>query len=441
MHAPDTQRGAPPGRTSAAAWLRAGWQGISAAADTRAGRWNDLLLAWLGLVFLATLATMLLVGDETRHYRIYYLLGAAPLLLLVLPRLAYWRELLRSPPFVAWGLLVLYLTLHGILVGGVGWEARYDTLRYGLLALSFVFGVVVVSRRYPGFPGLLVGGVVLAGGLSGGLYALEHLLAWGGSGRLPALGFWDGGGYLDNPNRLAAVYAPLALMGLALAIRGSRSRLQTALWLGLALGSLAAVLLTQSRGALLGTVVAAGFFLAMERYWKTLAIPLGGMLLFVGAVEVDLLPIRDFTDRINSVEKRFGIWQSTLARIGQAPVWGEGWATSHSVYVEAYGRSWIHPHNTLLTVALQAGLVGALLFLAVVGRWLWDGYRLWGAHYSAAAGLTVLVYWLVHSLVENRFGLGGVNREWIYLLLPVALLAEAALRSGSTPAARGEGAP
>ncbi len=438
MHAPGEQRGVPAAVTALAARLRTGRRAISATAEMPAGRWNDFLLAWLGLVFLVTLATIPLVGDETRHYRTYYLLGAAPLLLLVLPRPAYWRELLRSPPFAGFGLLVLYLTLHGLLVGDVGWEARYDTLRYGLLALSFVFGVVVVSRRYPSFPGLLVGGLVLAGGLSGGLYALEHLLEWGGSGRLPALRFSDG--YIDNPNRIAAVYAPLALMGLVLAFRGSSARLETALWLGLATGSLAAVLLTQSRGGLLGMAVAAGLFLAMERHWRTLTITLGGLLLFVLAVEVDLLPIREFTERIGSIEKRLGIWQSTLARIGQAPLWGEGWATSHSVYVEAYGRSWIHPHNTLLTVALQAGLAGALLYLVVVGKWLWDGCRLWRRHWSAAVGVTVLAYWLVHSLVENRLGLGGVNREWIYLLLPVALLAEAALRSGALSGSREEGA-
>ncbi len=413
-----------------AAWLRDRWLGVPTAGDQPISRLNDLLLAWLGLVFVVTLATLPLVAEEALHYRAYYLLGAAPLLLLVLTRPAYWRQLTRSVAFLGLLALIVYLVGNGLLVGDVTLKARYDVLRYGILALSFVFGVVVVSRRYPGFPWLLMAGLALAGGITGAFYAGEHLWEWGGHGGLPRLRFHEG--YIDNPNRIAVVYAPLALMGAVLALKGRSSWTVTALWLCASLGSLAVVVLAQTRGALVGLVVAGAAFLVLERRWKVLLGLVLTALLFVVAVET-VLPIRDFTSRVWAIESRLLIWQSVLDRIAEAPIWGEGWGTGNQVYVEARDRWWPHTHSSYLEVTMQAGLVGAIVLVAAIASWLWAGYRRRLDEPWAVFGLVGLVYWLVHSLVASRISLDGVHREWIYLLLPVAFIVVGELRARHEP--------
>ncbi len=64
---------------------------------------------------------------------------------------------------------------------------------------------------------------------------------------------------------------------------------------------------------------------------------------------------------------RFEIWQAAAARISERPIFGHG---DQRMTVSVPGAINIHPHNSLLQIALQWGLVGMTLFFGLVG-WLW----------------------------------------------------------------------
>ena len=142
----------------------------------------------------------------------------------------------------------------------------------------------------------------------------------------------------------------------------------------------------------------------------------------VAVVESGVLPMRAFSERISSVVTRYDIWLVTLERIQEVPWLGEGWASSDIIYVEQYGRSWIHPHNTYLKVALQTGVLGLIAFLGCLYVWLRAGLRQAEHDWLARTGVAVLAAWLVNGLVETRLSMAGVNREWLYFLLPLALI-------------------
>ncbi len=389
-------------------------------------RWEVLLPRYLALVYIAFFATFFWVDDATQHYRVYYLLGVVPGLVYLLSR-AEWRHARAARSWLAFVALVAVITLSGLLTPDVTLEARYDAVRYAVLALTLVISLCAVARRVPGFPEALLIAILV----SASAYALSLLYELV---QVHGVAIWDqrlslDAGYFDNPNRIASVYAAVATLGLALGVRAGQARWLTALGLGaLLLGGLL-VLLTQSRGGLLALAAGVTVLLALERRWYLLGGLLGAGVAAVAVVESGVLPMRAFSERISSIVKRYDIWLVTLERIQQVPWLGEGWASSSAIYVEQYGRSWIHPHSTYLKVALQTGVLGLIAFLGCLYVWLRAGLRQAKADWLARAGVAALAAWLVHGLVETRLAMAGVHREWLYFLLPLALIVISELRA------------
>jgi O-antigen ligase len=64
---------------------------------------------------------------------------------------------------------------------------------------------------------------------------------------------------------------------------------------------------------------------------------------------------------------RLEIWQATIATIGDKPIFGHG---DQRLYASIPRFQTIHPHNSILQIALYWGLAGTVLFFGLVG-WLW----------------------------------------------------------------------
>lgn len=392
-------------------------------------RWDALLSRYLACVYIVFFVTFFWVDDATQHYRVYYLLGVVPGLIYLFSR-DEWRYVYVARSWLAFAVFVAIITLSGLVTPDITSEDRYDVVRHAVLALTFVISLVAVARRVPWFSEALLVAILL----SASAYAVSLLYElvqahgfaiWSQRLRLEA-------GYFDNPNRIASVYYAVAILGLVLGGRSKQSRWLAALgFCALLLGSLL-VLLTQSRGGLLALAAGITVVLALERRWYLLGALLGVGGAAVAVVESGVLSMRAFSERSSSVVVRYEIWLVALERIQQAPLLGEGWASSHAIYVEQRDRSWIHPHNTYLTVALKTGVLGLIAFLGCLYVWLREGVRQVRYCWVARAGVAVLFAWLVNGLVETRISMAGVHREWLYFFLPLALIVIAELHARMT---------
>ncbi|MCA9973664.1 MAG: O-antigen ligase family protein [Anaerolineales bacterium] len=135
-------------------------------------------------------------------------------------------------------------------------------------------------------------------------------------------------------------------------------------WLSLGIfGALAlALVLTFSRGAMVGLVAGLGF-VALLRYRRLIPYMLGGALLLL------LLPIAQeyilrFVEGIQgqdlATQMRFGEYKDALILIGRFPIFGVGFAGTPDIDI------YLGVANVYLTIAQLMGLVGLGIFLAVM---------------------------------------------------------------------------
>lgn len=166
-----------------------------------------------------------------------------------------------------------------------------------------------------------------------------------------------------NPNILAmlASVSVLIALGLYAATRGK-------IWHYPLLGLLGLItlLLTQSRGALIGTIL--GVFLIFLFYRKK------KILFFIAAGLLLALLIPGSVDRLAATftphadELRKSVWQSSLQMIHDRPLFGFGPQTFQESY-QSYKlpsdyANLIHPHNVFLRNAIEWGLPFAVIFLS-----------------------------------------------------------------------------
>ncbi|MFL5732904.1 MAG: O-antigen ligase family protein, partial [Chloroflexia bacterium] len=136
-------------------------------------------------------------------------------------------------------------------------------------------------------------------------------------------------------------------------------------WLlaGILLADLAALVLTQSRSALLG-VLAAGVFVATMRYRRLWGWGLAGVVLIValglGSNYFDRLAVGlRFEDQANLM--RLAEYSNALTIIGRYPAFGVGFGTAGQLDLTT-GVSSLY-----LTIAERTGLPGLAIFLVTMG--------------------------------------------------------------------------
>ena len=188
---------------------------------------------------------------------------------------------------------------------------------------------------------------------------------------------WDAGAYkrmLARYPRLKKVpvslYKPLILIVLGLV--------------------LLALLLTQSRGAWLGTAV--GIFAVLV--WKDkrflIAIPVGIAFLFVVISRTGDGTLGGFIAFLDqgqdsSIPSRLQIWAKVIHLIRGFPLTGIGLDALGQVYpvyfnsflFPEYSSTLFHAHNTLLSVALEMGLPALILYVALLTSFTLMAKRAW----------------------------------------------------------------
>ena len=256
-------------------------------------------------------------------------------------------------------------------------------------------------------------------------------------------------GTYQHPNALALYLLRAAAFTLAfLALAPSPRR---AYWLlGAAPLMVAALVLTFSRGALLGLgvgVILLGLAIGLRRAATgLLALALVGVTLLVLAA-TGLTVIREGG---GSLGLRQMIWGSTLAMLRDHPAFGVGLDQFLTQYAPRYvnpaawgERYTSHPHNLFLDFWARLGIMGlawiawtlSSLGLAVARAWrtTTDESRrlLIAAAIACAAGLT-------HGLVDNFYFLIDLAFVWWFLLALVNIAAEEGLAAQEIAAATPE---
>ena len=244
-------------------------------------------------------------------------------------------------------------------------------------------------------------------------------------------GTWNTGiritSFTKNPNSLAKFLLPFIPVACILAI-DSKKLLTKNYYFAVTLAMIIALIVTQSRGAWGALIVSLVLIAYLMRSIKSalwICIPLfAGLAILPGnAAIARIKTIFDWTLLSNA--ERLHIWDAALKMIKNNPLIGIGLNhyelhypsyKSPSGYFETFG----HAHNTFINIAVETGLLGAILFMAFLLIIL---YRIFKENNldNYAGGISIglgigTISTLFYGLVEYNF-----NNELQILLFFVLL--------------------
>lgn len=360
------------------------------------GRGADRLAGWLAPAF--AFAVPISVSADS------ILLGAILLLVLLGGRWPEKLDRLRGNPPALAALAIFLLLLVGLLWSEAPWQERLSYFgRYsdlgGIALLLPVFADADVRRRTLG--------AFLAAMLLTTLLSFALRLGW-----IPAGGIWQGGPDSPTPFRssiaqgLMMAYAAFAAMALAADGRGDLSRWGLRLLAGAALFDLLFLVPGRTGYVVAGVLAVYGGALWLGARGAALAV-LGAAILFGTAyllsptfhirfdqAFVEAEQASPESPAQTSVGLRLEYWRNTMTLIAEAPLAGHGTGSFASAYarlVEGTGmEASRNPHNDLLHMAAQLGLIGvALLLIFYAVTWHWAGRLPSPADRAMARGLVL----------------------------------------------------
>jgi putative inorganic carbon (HCO3(-)) transporter len=250
--------------------------------------------------------------------------------------------------------------------------------------------------------------------------------------------FWRPAGL--GPNSVAGGLVMLLPLAVGFALGGRRRWLRIAC----ALASLFAgsvLVLTQSRGALVGLALAVLVMFILWNRWFLLAIPaaIAGGIAALGVLGVEWLSeimlSSTAASAAASLEGRLEIWTRALYMIQDFPITGVGLGMFDHIMDLLYPLLMVapetdiyHPHNMFLSQAVSSGLPGLIGFLALIFLLFAMAAQSIGLSqreeaWPLAMGLLgALVAYLVHGIFDSPTSfIRAAAMLWILFGLQVAL--------------------
>ena len=124
------------------------------------------------------------------------------------------------------------------------------------------------------------------------------------------------------------------------------------------------------------------------------------------------------TDERNSSGERIEFWKKSMKFVREAPFIGHGTGSIHSLFVKstvgqtgAAASATTNPHNQTFAVAIQIGLVGAIVLWAM---WVAHLFLFRGSGLAEWVGLVVVVQNIVGSLFNSH--LFDFLQGWVYVI-------------------------
>lgn len=204
-------------------------------------------------------------------------------------------------------------------------------------------------------------------------------------------------GPFPYPNALALFAVPAAALCAFLAINHHKHLLRPHLaWLGFGSGILAAVL-AKSDGGLIALGAAAFIALMLRKTLRRPALAVAVLALIVAlsipttrAIVTDQIFFREWSGKVRLV-----IWKETRAMLTDHPIFGAGLGGYRDGITPYHAATWMeifqYPHNILLNLWSETGLIGTAAFAWILWRWWKRG---------GTMALPVMAAILVHGLVD-----------------------------------------
>ncbi len=402
---------------------------VAGAAVALGGLAAVLMLRRLELGFFAVIAVVALLPFATLPFDIGltptfldFALGAAVLVWLLGIVSGRQRELVTAPvamPLLLFIIVAIFAFIFGLANGPLT-PTLLRKFAELLISLGFVLVIIDYCRTWPRLE-RLVKFLLLMGGAAAALAIALWLLpdatandALNALGRLGYPGGWVIRYIEENPalseRAIGTSVDPNSLGGLLLMIGAligpqvvtKRPIFRRPLVLLIAGLVVVALVLTFSRGAMLGLAAGLGF-VALARYrrllpWLAVAALL---LLFLPITQVYIARfVEGFQGTDLATQMRFGEYKDALILIGRYPIFGVGFAGAPDVDV------YLAVASVYFTIAGRMGLLGLLAFFGVIG--------------------TVFAYAFRHRRaghLETEFlGRNSVSRDAVWLGLHAALV-------------------
>ncbi len=287
-----------------------------------------------------------------------------------------------------------------------------DTLRKNLKCVIFILSLAIAVRHLhlaspqmsSHLPQILLASSVAALLLFYIVLAQEGLQTDGNLGM---------GNLGDNPNETGlALSVGLLILTLSLA---SNPRQIKAL---LIFPFLVAIVLANSRAAMLGLAVSLPFAVLFERSHNKLAITWLALCIS-GALAIVGLMLAGYLDAERLLSKRPSLWGEFLSHFPNFNLlWGSGLSGSVTVFSEIQGTK-LEPHSLFFALILRGGLLalvcyGALIAMAAIKH---------GRKASQdSIWLYILLFGLTTQFFEGVYPVRPPNSFWLYTWLPILMI-------------------
>lgn len=246
---------------------------------------------------------------------------------------------------------------------------------------------------------------------------------------------------------IAGIYLGVAVVLLATYLLAPRSSWPGPHWrppvyAALLAVCVAALLATQTRGAVVAAVLGVGAAAWSSRsgrrkldvvfVWACLAVTL---VFAARPLVVSFFERGDSTAQLLTLNSRTNLWTEAAGFIAQQPLFGWGLGASRGLFLETLGLG--GGHNALVNVLVDAGLVGAAVWLLLLGAIVAALVRMRDLPEGAGVERSALVGLMTFLVVNSAFTEGlsvpaTVASLWLYAVLAwtnLLLQEQAALRA------------
>lgn len=386
------------------------------------GRWLKAVLLLMALGLFVQLAGLMFNSDGSRYATQLYLLLFIPALVLLLKErlaIALWRQ---PSAYLLLALLAWVLLSAGFHEGSskdMGYWAKIV-----LLLILYLFAVATLVRREASFTRIiLLASVVVAVFAWLTLYyqygVLDRPLEYPEvrSFRLREMG-WKGLADLDHPV-VAGLY--LGVFAVTLCWSFIHLRLpawQSALLVLCGVGVLLYVLFTFSRGAWFS--VAASILVLLLIYPNIKSRSLLGIACVGMVAAVWFFWPEIQAERTVGLSHRDQIWANWWAHLGS--FWDVGRGAGADLYfLFPNGFEVFHAHSLYLQLWYEYGVVGVVLFVALLLSLLWKAWAC-RAQPLACLGMALLVFAMVAMVSDVYAIFQRPSPYWTVFWLPVGIL-------------------
>lgn len=254
---------------------------------------------------------------------------------------------------------------------------------------------------------------ILALGFVTALLAIyQHFTGW-----MVPWDFWENRdtyrvtGWYGFPNGVGLFLAPLIPLSIYLAIHAKQRLIQILSIVFVLLAALA-IVYAKSTGAIIGTAAAIGILFFVWKKTRVLAIIAG----IIGVIGFTLLPMnnpikQEILAQDRSGQIRVEMWGEAVQYLSEHPVTGAGLASYQQVIYPYRIDKWIevfhHPHNIILSMWMNTGLLGLIGFLWII---------VWFLRVNLTSEQTTLppfvlatmICWLIMGLVDTPY----IKNDW-----------------------------